>query len=182
MNHFVQFCLVHPFSNIAQWLMAPIFLISSTLMDSFWSHSLWRQNPCRAAQFPLWQEEMQQGGGCRSRQSKPSFVLIHRSLHLCYRAAGVAGAGDILTIPLASRCTSLNVKLWHCRILMSLWIPAAGEAPLMLQVSALHKEQRWHTSAVSFWHICHPEQYSLLSAWPEDSFWHIDKQISICQC
>ncbi len=75
-------------------------------------------------------------GGCRSRQSQPSFVLIHRSgrrgyYHLCYRAAGGPGAGYILIIPLAIRSSSLNVKLSHCWTLI-----VTGEALLMLSGTA----------------------------------------------
>ncbi|KAL1263505.1 hypothetical protein QQF64_006244 [Cirrhinus molitorella] len=69
------------------------------------------------------------GNATRWRLSLSSITALVRSdpslrqkgaLHLCYRAAGVAGAGYILIIPLASRCSSLNVKISHCWILMSL--------------------------------------------------------------
>lgn len=120
-------------------------------------------------------------------RSDPS-LRQKRALHLCYRAAGVPGAGYILIIPLASRSSSLNVKLSHCWILMSLektcccWSPA----------DALCSAQRAGTAHFSVHSSAHTHTYVSPdntacchfggTAWQSHSFWHIDKQISICQC
>lgn len=127
---------------------------------------------CWVARLPLWEEEMQQGGGCHRRQSKPSFVLIHRSGRrghsICARATGVAGGWLHPYYPI-----SKQLQYPRCKVVSRLdsnvmWIPA-GVKPLvmrlsqrpdcLLPVSSRHKEPSWHTSAAS----CCPQRPTHMS-------------------
>lgn len=150
--------------------MANVFLKSTSVLDAlgfswFWSCSLQKRMPS----VPV--SAVMRGSAARWRLSLSSITALVRSdpslqhkraLHLCYRATGVLGAGYILIIPLASRSSSLNVKLYHCWILMSLentcccWSPADG-------LCFTQRAGMAHFSTHS--HICQPGQYSMLSLW-----------------